>query len=125
MSNSKIVLLAEDNLDNRDLVRWTLESANLDIELIEAADGEEAFRLAKERKPALILMDMGMPVLDGWETTKRIRATSEIASIPIIALTAHALEEEKKRALAIGCTDFVTKPLDTTALIEKVQQYLS
>jgi len=125
MSNSKIVLLAEDNLDNRDLVRWTLESANLDIELIEAADGEEAFRLAKERKPALILMDMGMPVLDGWETTKRIRATSEIASIPIIALTAHALEEEKKKALAIGCTDFVTKPLDTTALIEKVQQYLS
>ncbi|MEE9225334.1 MAG: response regulator [Bacteroidota bacterium] len=125
MSDTRIVLLAEDNLDNRDLVRWALEAADLSIELIEAENGEEAVRLAMERKPTLILMDMGMPILDGWEATKRIRATEELASIPIIALTAHAREEDKRKVFETGCTDFVPKPIDTDELIKKVQRYLT
>lgn len=125
MADPKKVLLAEDNADNRELIRWMLESADLFIELVEAENGEEALRLVMELKPSLVLMDMSMPVLDGWEATKRIRATKEVATIPIIGLTAHVREEDKRRVLAIGCNEYVAKPIDSDELIEKVQRYLS
>ncbi len=125
MSETAVVLLAEDNADNRDLVRWALEASDLPIELVEAENGEVAVSLAKEVMPTLILMDMQMPVLDGWEATKRIRATEELRSIPIIALTAHAREEDRRKVLSIGCNDYLAKPLDTDELVKKVRQYLS
>ncbi|MEE9289277.1 MAG: response regulator [Bacteroidota bacterium] len=125
MDDPKKVVLAEDNADNRELIRWMLESADLSIELVEAENGEEALRLVMELKPSLVLMDMSMPVLDGWEATKRIRATKEIANIPIIGLTAHAREEDKQRVLAIGCNEYVAKPINSDDFIEKVRRYLS
>ena len=117
------VLIVEDNEMNRDMLGRRLERRGFEIEF--ALDGQEGLDKMRERKPDLVLMDMGLPVLDGWEATIQAKADPEISSIPIIALTAHALESDKQKALDCGADDFDTKPVDFKRLLEKIEALLS
>jgi len=117
----KKVLVVEDVDFNRDLVVQLLEDQ---YQVIEAADGEEGLELAEQEKPDLILMDLSLPVMDGWEATRRLRANEELHSIPVIALTAHAMVGDEDKALASGCNDYLSKPLDADELLEKVAKYI-
>lgn len=119
----KKVLVVEDNSDNRILITDILES--LDYEVTVAIDGEEGVRMASELVPDLILMDLSLPKMDGWEATGQIKNTEGLERIPIIALTAHAMVGDRERAIAAGCDDYITKPIDLRALATKLQQYLS
>lgn len=116
------ILLVEDNEMNRDMLSRRLQRKGYDI--IMAIDGEQGLKMAQSEMPALILMDMSLPVMDGWEATKRIKALTEIASIPVIALTAHAMEGDREKALAAGCDDYDTKPIDFQRLISKIETLL-
>lgn len=109
------VLLVEDNDMNRDMLLRRLQRKQYDV--ITALDGEEAIRLTREHRPHLVLMDMSLPVLDGWEATRRLKADPATRDIPIIALTAHALPAERERALDAGCIAFETKPIDFPKLL--------
>ncbi len=117
---STLVLLVEDNEMNRDMLSRRLARANYDI--ITAADGEQALKLIQERHPDVVLMDMNLPVMDGWTTCRAVRADPEIASTRIIALTAHAMGEDRARALEAGCDDYATKPVDFPELLKKIDQ---
>ncbi|MEN9674686.1 MAG: hypothetical protein RIS76_582 [Verrucomicrobiota bacterium] len=117
------ILLVEDNELNRDMLSRRLERRGYSIVL--ACDGEEGVARAKSEGPDLILMDMSLPVLDGWTATQRIKADSQTASIPIIALTAHAMASDEKKAREAGCDDFDTKPIELTRLLEKMQAQLA
>jgi CheY-like chemotaxis protein len=112
------LLLVEDNPDNRDMLSRRLVRRG--FELVFAADGAEAVRMATEERPDLILMDLSLPVIDGWEATRRIKAAPETARIPVIALTAHAMAGDRAEALAAGCDDYDTKPVDLPRLLEKI-----
>ena len=117
------ILLVEDVEDNRGLVRQL--AAYMGLALIEAGDGEEGVRLAKEALPDLILMDLSLPVLDGWAATARLKADPATAHIPVIALTAHAMQGDEQRAREAGCDGYVTKPISLLpfkALLERVLQ---
>ena len=116
------ILLVEDNPENRDMLSRRLIRRGFEIEFAE--DGEEAVRKAKQAAPALILMDLSLPVMDGWEATRRIKADAETASIPVIALTAHAMSSDRERALNAGCDDYDTKPVDLERLLGKMQALL-
>ena len=116
------ILLVEDNPENRDMLSRRLIRRGFEIEFAE--DGEEAVRKAKQAAPALILMDLSLPVMDGWEATRRIKADSETAAIPVIALTAHAMSSDRERALEAGCDDYDTKPVDLERLLGKMQALL-
>jgi two-component system, cell cycle response regulator DivK len=116
------VLLVEDNDDNRDMLSRRL--MRLGFELCFAVDGAEAVLLAREEKPDLVLMDLGLPVIDGWEATRRIRADPETSGLPIIALTANAMSGDRDRALAAGCNDYDTKPVDLSRLLAKIDALL-
>jgi two-component system cell cycle response regulator DivK len=119
---SKRILVVEDQEDNRQILRDLLGNAGYD--LVEAENGEEAlFELAKQR-PDLILMDIQLPIMDGYEATRRIRADPEMKGIPIIAVTSYALAGDEAKALAIGCTAYITKPYSPRALLAKVREYL-
>src|SRR5690606_23022600 len=112
------ILLVEDNEMNRDMLsRRLLRRGH---EVVMAVDGQAAVSAAVEQLPDLVLMDMGLPVMDGWEATRRIKADARTASIPVIALTAHAMAEDRERALEAGCDDFDTKPVDLARLIGKI-----
>ena len=113
------VLLVEDNEMNRDMLSRRLARRGYD--LVFAGDGQLAVELAARESPALILMDMGLPVMDGWEATRRIKADPATRAIPVIALTAHAMAEDRDKALAAGCDDYDTKPVDITRLLEKIE----
>lgn len=113
------VLLVEDNELNRDMLMRRLERNG--YEVIIAIDGEKAVSIASETQPDIILMDMSLPVIDGWEATKQIKANPQLKHIPIIALTAHAMTEDKDKALAAGCDDFDTKPVELPRLLEKIK----
>src|SRR5260221_5627861 len=114
------ILLVEDNEMNRDMLSRRLERKGYQVSI--AVDGQQAVEMAQAERPALILMDMSLPVLDGWEATRRIKAAD--ASIPIIALTAHAMAGEEQKARAAGCDEYDTKPVELTRLLDEMQALL-
>ena len=122
---AKKVLLVEDNEDNRDLVSFILKSAHLDMELLTAENGEEGVEMSFKYIPDLILMDMQMPVMDGWDAVPILRADVRTKSIPIVALTAKAKPEDKQRTKEIGCIEHMSKPIVTDELIALVKRYLN
>ena len=115
------ILLVEDNEDNRDMLSRRLIRKGYEVTL--AADGGEGVALAADC-PDLILMDMSLPVLDGWEATRQIKAASETATIPVIALTAHAMSGDREKAEAAGCDDYDTKPVELPRLLGKIEALL-
>jgi two-component system, cell cycle response regulator DivK len=117
----KKILVVEDVEFNRDLVVQLLED---DYEMITAADGAEGLRLAERERPDLILMDLSLPILDGWEATRRIKAEVELKHIPIIALSAHAMTGDEEKARQSGCDDYLSKPLDEDLLFAKIEKFL-
>jgi CheY-like chemotaxis protein len=117
------VLLVEDNEMNRDMLSRRLTRKG--FEVVVALDGAEAVQAAAADLPALILMDMSLPVMDGWEATRRIKADATTAAIPVIGLTAHAMEGDREKCLASGCDDYDTKPVDLPRLLDKMQAQLS
>ena len=116
------ILLVEDNEMNRDMLSRRLERKGHTITV--AVDGQEGITKAKAEKPEVILMDMSLPVVDGWEATRQLKAAPETQSIPIIALTAHAMADDEKRAREAGCDDFDTKPIDLPRLLGKIEAQL-
>jgi two-component system, cell cycle response regulator DivK len=120
---SKRILVVEDQPDNRRILRDLLGNAG--YELIEAETGEEALTAIAAQRPDLILMDIQLPVMDGYEATRRIRLNPELKSIPIIAVTSYALAGDEAKALAAGCTAYITKPFSPRALLAKVQEHLA
>jgi CheY-like chemotaxis protein len=116
----KRVLIVEDVEFNRDLLVQLLEE---DYEIITANDGGASLELAARERPDLILMDLSLPVMDGLEATKRIKADETLKSIPIIAVTAHAMQGDREEALAAGCDDYLSKPIDEDLLFEKLAHY--
>ena len=117
----KKILIVEDVKLNVELLTQLLEE---DYELITASDGEEGVTMAAQEQPDLILMDMSLPVMNGWEATRRLKANETLKHIPVIALTAHAMSGDEARARAAGCDDYLTKPLNEDLLFEKVKRLL-
>lgn len=117
----KTILIVEDVELNRELLVQLLEE---NYRLVFAEDGEAALERAAEARPDLILMDLSLPRMDGWEATRRLKADAALSHIPVIALTAHAMRSHEDRARASGCDDFLTKPIDETLLFEKIANYL-
>jgi CheY-like chemotaxis protein len=117
------VLLVEDNEMNRDMLSRRLIRKGFEVSV--ALDGAEALQAAIAEVPALILMDMSLPVMDGWEATRRIKAEAATAAIPVIGLTAHAMDGDREKGLAAGCDDYDTKPVDLPRLLEKMHAQLS
>ena len=116
------VLYVEDNEMNRDMLSRRLQRRG--FEVLIAADGEQGVILAAAERPDLILMDMSLPVLDGWEATRRIKAAPATRRIPIIGLTAHAMATDRDRCLEAGCDDYDTKPIELGRLLEKIERLL-
>jgi two-component system cell cycle response regulator DivK len=116
------ILYVEDNEMNRDMLSRRLQRREHEVLL--ALDGKEGIDMMKSEKPDIVLMDMGLPVMDGWEATTTAKADPEIQNIPIIALTAHALESDRVKALECGADDFDTKPIDFKRLLEKIANLL-
>ena len=117
----KKILIVEDVEFNRDLVVQLLED---DYMILTAADGEAGVELAERERPDLILMDLSLPGVDGWEATRRIKANEALRNIPIIALTAHAMRGDAEKARACGCNDYLSKPIDEDLLFEKLRKFL-
>ena len=117
----KKILVVEDVDFNRDLVVQLLEDK---YQVIEAVNGQEGVSIAEKEKPELILMDLSLPVMDGWEATRKLKADTELRSIPVIALTAHAMKGDEEKALAAGCDDYLVKPLDEDELLLKIEKHL-
>ncbi len=116
------ILLVEDDEMNRDMLSRRLERRGYELRV--AIDGEQGVAMAQAEIPDLILMDLSLPVLDGWEATRRIKTGSKTQAIAIIALTAHAMVSDRDKAIAAGCDDFDTKPIDLTRLLEKIEKFL-
>jgi CheY-like chemotaxis protein len=116
------ILLVEDNEMNRDMLSRRL--ARRGFEVVVAVDGREGVAAAERESPDLILMDMSLPVTDGWEATRLIRAGATTAGIPVIALTAHAMAGDRDKALEAGCNDYDTKPVELERLLEKIARLL-
>lgn len=112
------ILLVEDNEMNRDMLSRRLIRKGYEVVL--AMDGQQAVEVAGSEKPDLILMDMSLPVLDGWEATRRIKAAPDTKAIPVIALTAHAMASDREKSLEAGCDDYDTKPVDLQRLLDKI-----
>jgi two-component system cell cycle response regulator DivK len=119
---SKLILAVEDQEDNMQILRDLITSAG--YEIVEAVNGEEALAAVAKRRPDLILMDIQLPIMDGYETTRRIKADLALRSIPIIAVTSHALSDGEQKARAAGCDDFLPKPYSPRQLLAKIKQYL-
>ena len=117
----KKILIVEDVDLNRDLLTQLLED---DFEIVAASDGQAGIAAAERERPDLILMDLSLPVIDGWEATRRLKAHRELKSIPVIALTAHAMRGDEAKARASGCDDFLTKPIDEVLLFAMLNRYL-
>jgi two-component system cell cycle response regulator DivK len=116
------ILLVEDNEMNRDMLSRRLERKG--FEVIIAVDGQQGVELAGSESPALILMDLSLPVIDGWEATRLIKADPATQNIPVIALTAHAMAGDEQKAREAGCDDYDTKPVDIKRLLEKIGKFL-
>ena len=117
------ILLVEDNELNRDMLTRRLERKAFTV--ICAKDGQEGIDMAQSENPDIILMDLSLPVLDGWSAAKKLKADTMTQSIPIIALTAHAMKGDREKALEAGCDDYDTKPIDFERLIEKINNHTS
>jgi CheY-like chemotaxis protein len=117
------ILIVEDNEMNRDMLSRRLQRAGYSVLL--AVDGEKGIEVARESAPDLILMDMSLPVLDGWEATRRLKADDELKGIPVIALTAHAMANDREKALEAGCDDYDTKPIELPRLLAKMETLLA
>lgn len=117
------VLLVEDNEMHRDMLKRRLEKR--DYRIVVALDGVQGVAVARQLKPDLILMDMNLPVMDGWEATRRIKGDHATRHIPVIGLSSYAMEEDWERALQAGCNDYDTKPVDLERLIAKIEQCLA
>jgi two-component system, cell cycle response regulator DivK len=120
----KTLLVVDDTPGNLDLIRMLVEDAGLAVQLTTATNGQEAVLRVRELEPDLVLMDLKMPVVDGLEATRRLKADPMTARIPVIALTAQAMTGDRERALAAGCDDYVTKPFDLPALLALLQARL-
>jgi two-component system cell cycle response regulator DivK len=116
------ILVVEDHEDNRRILRDLLSSRGYD--LVEAEDGEQALAMAEDRRPALILMDVQIPLLDGYEVTRRLKANPELSAIPIIVVTSYALSGDESKARAAGCNAYVSKPYSARRLLAKIQEYV-
>ena len=116
------ILLVEDNEWNLDMLSRRLRRKKFGVTV--ATDGEEGLEKARSERPDLILMDMSLPVLDGWEATRRLKADPEIRDIPVIALTAHAMAEDRQRAFDAGCDEYDTKPVEFPRLLRKIADLL-
>jgi len=120
MSKKKI-LVVDDTDWNRDLLVQLLED---EYEVLQAIDGAEGVRMTEQTMPDLILMDLGMPVMDGWEATRKIKANDALKHIPIIAVTSHAMVGDEIDARKAGCDDYLSKPIDDEALIQKIKRFI-
>ena len=116
------VLLVEDNEMNRDMLSRRLSRRGFDVLI--AVDGAQGIQVAKTELPDLILMDMSLPVVDGWEATRQLKTDTQTQSIPVIALTAHAMSGDRDKALSAGCDDYDTKPIDLDRLLGKMDRLL-
>jgi CheY-like chemotaxis protein len=116
------ILLVEDNEDNRDMLSRRLTKKNFQV--VVAVDGEEACAKTLDERPDLILMDMHLPVLDGWETTRRLKSAAATRDIPVIALTADAMSGDREKAVEAGCDDYDTKPIELPRLLGKIEALL-
>jgi two-component system cell cycle response regulator DivK len=116
------ILLVEDNELNRDMLSRRLERRGFSV--VMAVDGQQGVDMARAEKPDLILMDMSLPVMDGWTATQAIKADAGLAGIPVIALTAHAMAGDREKAMGAGCDDYDTKPIELPRLLEKIGKFL-
>jgi two-component system, cell cycle response regulator DivK len=119
--NKKTILVVDDTDWNRDLLVQLLEE---DYTVLQAVDGEQGVKMTEQHKPDLILMDLGMPVMDGWEATRRIKANDALKRIPIIAVTSHAMVGDEIEARKAGCDDYLPKPIDEDLLRQKIKKFL-
>jgi CheY-like chemotaxis protein len=119
---NRTVLLVEDNEDNLIIYSTILRHAGLEV--LEARDGEAGIAMAVAHHPAVILMDVSIPLIDGWEATRRLKANPKTADIPIIALTAHALATDREKAIEAGCDDYIPKPAEPRVVLTAVQRYI-
>jgi two-component system cell cycle response regulator DivK len=119
--NKKTILVVDDTDWNRDLLVQLLEE---DYTVLQAVDGEQGVKVTEQEKPDLILMDLGMPVMDGWEATRRIKAHDQLKQIPIIAVTSHAMVGDEIEARKAGCDDYLSKPIDEDLLLQKIRKFL-
>lgn len=117
------ILVVEDNEENRDSLSRRLQRRGFEVLL--APDGKQGVEKARAEHPDLILMDMNMPEVDGWEATRQLKADDALAAVPVIALTAHAMQGDKERALAAGCADYHTKPIEFPKLLAQIESLLS
>lgn len=117
------VLLVEDNEMNRDMLSRRLIRRG--YEVVFAVDGQQGVDMARSAQPDIILMDMSLPVMDGWEATRRVKSDDATRSTPVIGLTAHAMSGDREKAIEAGCDDYDTKPVELDRLIEKIQRLLS
>jgi CheY-like chemotaxis protein len=117
------ILLVEDNEMNRDMLSRRLQRKGYDV--LVAADGMQGILMAESEVPDLVLLDMSLPVIDGWEAARRLKASPTTSGVPIIALTAHAMAGDREKALAAGCDDYDTKPVDFAALLAKIETLLT
>jgi len=117
----KTILVVDDTEWNRDLMVQLLEDEYI---ILQAVDGEEGVRVAEQQRPDLILMDLGMPVMDGWEATRKIKANDALKHIPIIAVTSHAMVGDEIDARKAGCDDYLSKPVDDEELLKKIKRLL-
>jgi two-component system cell cycle response regulator DivK len=120
---SKRILVVEDQEDNRRIVRDLLTAT--DYEVVEAEDGAQALAAVAKQRPDLILMDIQLPIMDGYEATRRLKADPSLSSIPVIAVTSYALSGDEEKARQAGCNDFVPKPYSPRQLLAKIRQYLA
>jgi len=120
MASKKKILVVEDNEDNREIFVFRLQQ--LDFEVLVASNGKEALEIASRSKPDLVFMDLRMPVMDGWEATRALRQTEWGRDLPVIAVTAHAMKEEREKALNAGCDEFILKPVDYTIIQRTIQR---
>jgi CheY-like chemotaxis protein len=117
----KTILIVDDTEWNRELLVQLLEE---DYNILQAVDGADGVRMTEENKPDLILMDLGMPVMDGWEATRKIKANDALKHIPVIAVTSHAMVGDEIDARKAGCDDYLSKPIDDEALIQKIKRFI-
>ena len=116
------ILIVEDNEMNRDMLSRRLVKRGYEVDI--AVDGEQGLTMARAAPPALILMDMSLPGVDGWEATRQLKTMPETRQVPVIALTAHAMAGDREKAIAAGCDDFDTKPVDLARLLDKIEALL-
>jgi two-component system cell cycle response regulator DivK len=117
------VLLVEDNEMNRDMLSRRLIRRG--YEVVFAVDGQQGVDMARSERPDIILMDMSLPVMDGWEATRRVKSDGALRGVPVIGLTAHAMSGDREKAIGAGCDDYDTKPVELDRLIEKIERLLS